>query len=391
MAFCSKCGAQLADGVKFCGTCGAKVEQTSQSSSQRKTTFDGEIHKCPNCGEILKAFETVCPSCGYEIRGTGASKVVTDFNEKLEQAKGESQKITVILTYPIPNTKEDIYELFLLAYSNLDTNLYVQKLDYEDISDAWYSLIKRCYEKAKLSFGNHIDFTYLEKKFAQLNAKLDKDINKLHKKEKLQKNKGLIIALSVLLLLAVVAVILVSVLNRPIEIGCTESELVGKSYSYVKSYLESKGFENIEAEIVYVYDSASVDSLVLDVKIDGKDGYTIEDRFDKETLITIIYQVKQKITIGKKATDFSVAEGFWGSGATIYMSYDEAVIYLESLGFTNFAEPTEYYQTGGDGLKNVPDGSVYKITINGIDDFESTYGFYSDALIEIVIFRNVSN
>ena len=309
MAFCKNCGEQLADGVKFCGNCGARVEDTAQGSSQRKSAFDGELHKCPNCGEILKAFESVCPACGYELRGTGASKSVKDLNDRLERAKTESQKISVILTYPIPNTKEDIYELFLLAYSNLDTNLYAQKLDYEDITDAWYSLIKRCYEKAKVSFGNHTEFVYIEKKYLQVNSMIEKDLNKLHKKQKLNKNKGFIVLVACVLVL-IVAITAISV------------------------------------------------------------------------------QDMQKITIGKSAADFGVADGFLGSGATIYMSYADARKYLEDLGFTNFAEPTEYNQKFGDGLANVPDGSVYKISIDGIDDFDSTDKFYSNALITIVIFRH---
>ncbi len=34
MAFCPKCGAEIADGTKFCTSCGAKIEETAQAQQQ---------------------------------------------------------------------------------------------------------------------------------------------------------------------------------------------------------------------------------------------------------------------------------------------------------------------------------------------------------------------
>lgn len=80
MAICSKCGSQLPDGAKFCLNCGAQSSGSPENSqsyqagnSKRETVFEGEIHKCPSCGEVLGAFVTTCPSCGYEIRGGKSS------------------------------------------------------------------------------------------------------------------------------------------------------------------------------------------------------------------------------------------------------------------------------------------------------------------------------
>ena len=52
MSFCSKFGKQLAEDAKFCSECGAKVVENN-NSTQRKVVYEGEIHKCPNCGEVL--------------------------------------------------------------------------------------------------------------------------------------------------------------------------------------------------------------------------------------------------------------------------------------------------------------------------------------------------
>ena len=77
MAYCINCGQELADGAKFCFECGAKVnEPTTSRVESRKTVYEGEIHRCPNCGEILDAYESVCNTCGYELRGTKARNSV---------------------------------------------------------------------------------------------------------------------------------------------------------------------------------------------------------------------------------------------------------------------------------------------------------------------------
>ena len=59
MAFCSNCGKELTPGAKFCADCGTPVAPTASSEPKRTTVFEGDIHKCPHCGETLKAFETV--------------------------------------------------------------------------------------------------------------------------------------------------------------------------------------------------------------------------------------------------------------------------------------------------------------------------------------------
>lgn len=58
MAFCISCGQELTEGAKYCANCGKAVN--NDSTNQRKTVYDGELHKCPNCGELLNAFGTVC-------------------------------------------------------------------------------------------------------------------------------------------------------------------------------------------------------------------------------------------------------------------------------------------------------------------------------------------
>lgn len=46
MAFCINCGQELAEGAKFCASCGNAVDASQNGAKeQRKTVYDGELHK----------------------------------------------------------------------------------------------------------------------------------------------------------------------------------------------------------------------------------------------------------------------------------------------------------------------------------------------------------
>lgn len=109
MAFCINCGKELVEGAKFCATCGKSVNH-SNSASERKTTYEGEVHKCPQCGEVLESFAVVCATCGYELRGVLTSDSVREFATKIDSAQTDAQRVNIIRSYPVPNTKEDICE-----------------------------------------------------------------------------------------------------------------------------------------------------------------------------------------------------------------------------------------------------------------------------------------
>ena len=156
MAYCVNCGQQHEDDVKFCPNCGTQAAKTGASSSQRQQEFTGKINKCPNCGETLNAFVASCPSCGYELREIQASKSRSEFNKKLENADTENKKIELIRTFPIPNTKEDIFEFIILASTNITGELR------KEIVDAWLAKLESCYQKAKLVFGDDSDFSKIQ-------------------------------------------------------------------------------------------------------------------------------------------------------------------------------------------------------------------------------------
>jgi len=150
--FCSNCGNKLIDNAKFCNACGTKV--VNESTEERKTTYDGEIHKCPNCGDTIDAYETVCEACGYELRGRKAVSVVHELAMKLENTDDTKKKEELIRNFYIPNTKEDIYEFFILATSNIK----VGSVD----SKAWFAKLEQAYQKAQLTLGHTKEFEYFQ-------------------------------------------------------------------------------------------------------------------------------------------------------------------------------------------------------------------------------------
>lgn len=217
--FCTSCGAQLVGKPKFCPECGnamhakdtgeasptilsQNTNQEVQESTGRTQQYAGVLNKCPNCGEIVDAFDAVCDACGYRIAGRQANSSVQRFHEELtaieksRKKKGfwdddgltitDKQIITLINTYPVPNNIEEITEFMFMATSNINVELSKQRSTFskifgvsqggtpeKEISDAWVSKMKQIYNKAKLSFSDDPVFGQIQQiyddKMTQLN------------------------------------------------------------------------------------------------------------------------------------------------------------------------------------------------------------------------------
>lgn len=178
--YCRKCGKQIPDNSRFCSFCGEDLSveakpKLEEHGQKRKVVFDGEIHKCPNCGEILDAFVTKCQTCGFEIRGTkGGTNRVEELANKLQKTNSISKKKELISNFYVPNTKEDIIEFFTLAVSQID--------DDNSCSEAWCSKLDQTLIKAKLSFGNTEEYRYLLKLYDGAKKNKKKEDAKKHRR-----------------------------------------------------------------------------------------------------------------------------------------------------------------------------------------------------------------
>lgn len=206
MSYCRNCGTQLIDGAKFCQKCGCSVTSENTGYTQRKQEFAGKLYKCPHCGEVLKSFELNCPACGYELRGARASSVVKEFALKLEViesrreyekprglfaaaeaqqrvSKTDEQKISLIKSFSVPNTKEDMLEFMILATSSMNmrtydsTNTNVSKSE-KEINAAWFSKVQQVYEKAKRSYSTDSVFTEIAALYDSCNDGIKKSKKK---------------------------------------------------------------------------------------------------------------------------------------------------------------------------------------------------------------------
>lgn len=156
MTYCPKCGTPLVNGAAFCSACGAAAVQ---KDARREEVYEGVVRRCPNCGEILNAFSATCPSCGFELRGVEASGRVNNLAIKLESIDNAEEKNNLIRNFYIPNTKEDIYEFFILATSNIEAG--------GESTDAWYAKLDQAYKKASLVFGEGEEFERLKELYSK--------------------------------------------------------------------------------------------------------------------------------------------------------------------------------------------------------------------------------
>ena len=85
--------------------------------------------------------------------------------------KDAEQRIELIKNFYIPNTKEDIFEFFILASSNVAVG--------GDDEEAWLTKLEQTYLKAKLTLGNGEEYLHINELYTKINKQLKR--NKLFK------------------------------------------------------------------------------------------------------------------------------------------------------------------------------------------------------------------
>lgn len=194
MAYCSNCGTKLADGDVFCGNCGKRIEtvaapcepafsQTPTEESEPPTKEKkpkSAITRCPACGEIVDKNAVICPSCGFGIRDVADGSIAL-LSQKLDLIESrrpqkrkkdengtisatDERKISLIRSWPIPNSKDDLIEFAAMASGNCiaSPKLGNDRIAAEDaLADAWRSKFDQAYAKAEHLFGDSDEFALL--------------------------------------------------------------------------------------------------------------------------------------------------------------------------------------------------------------------------------------
>lgn len=363
MAFCTECGNQVEDGAKFCGSCGTKMKpvssqvqpakpqqsKTKNKSTQRETVYEGEIHKCPNCGATLSAFVSKCSECGYELRGAASSNSVQEFSYSYANAKTNAQKVDLIRTFVIPNTREDILEFVILASSNIDSASYSKDVvvsggvSQQDVTEAWMAKFEQAKEKANLLLSGD---PYLEK------------INKLYNEKKRslegartvsagKKVFGIIFGNDfVKIMMPFILLAVFAGCFMPMLLGGGEKKLE-KQVKQIESYIDEGNYDAALTTAYAMSDSyssswsdtrASLISRILDLKGEGED-HTGKVKFPTESLV------------GKQVSD--------------------AISALESAGFKNVKKEKvkKDLLTGWMDTLLETRGEVDEITVNGSSNY----------------------
>lgn len=222
MAFCIYCGNEISDASGVCNACGRVVKKNNgESTKERQIIYDGDIHKCPNCGEILNSFVKTCTSCGYELRGNSGSKTLLKFEKEYKSVHSHKMKMELIRNLVIPNSREDILELAFMAAANVDMDAYsfdVNRIEkdnkLQELSNAWMAKLEQAYYKAGVTliddpYYDKIKNIYDDKKTELVNAQKKYEEYKIKhdKKKRFQKNQGFIMSIIIVIFCIIVFII----------------------------------------------------------------------------------------------------------------------------------------------------------------------------------------
>ena len=194
MAYCPNCGTKLVDGDVFCGNCGKRIDGAAapfepvfsrapaeeSEPPTKETKPKSAITRCPACGEIVDKNAVICPSCGFGIRDVADGSIAL-LSQKLDlieskrpqkRKKNENdtisatdeRKISLIRSWPIPNSKDDLIEFAAMASGNCiaPPKLGNDRIAAEDaLAEAWRSKFDQAYAKAEHLFGDSDEFALL--------------------------------------------------------------------------------------------------------------------------------------------------------------------------------------------------------------------------------------
>jgi hypothetical protein len=186
-----------------------KKQIKPMADHSEQATSAKSINKCPACNNPTKSFETKCPYCGVEYRNISASSNLNKFFEKLDEIESlkedrnveyskreigcltlikwsffwwlllpitiinrltsylspvrwttsDSRKEEFIMNFPVPNSREEIFEFINLSVSKIQHITVLMYLNSEvkymlKWNTIWKKKAIQIYNKAKISMND---------------------------------------------------------------------------------------------------------------------------------------------------------------------------------------------------------------------------------------------
>jgi hypothetical protein len=163
-----------------------EVKYEDVKSSSNSDSTEAKPLKCSNCNAFYESFATHCSYCGYEFTNLNANSSVKVLHQKLMEIESkrvidnnpfkalgsmmmknlsgshhdevDMQKMELIRSFPIPNTKEDLLEFFTLALPEATVKIrkflgitHQEDRTKEAIKKVWLTKCEQIIMKAKFA------------------------------------------------------------------------------------------------------------------------------------------------------------------------------------------------------------------------------------------------
>ena len=205
-------------------------------------------------------------------------------------------KAELISNFYIPNTREDIYEFFILAYSNITAGGHG--------AEAWNAKLEQAYLKAQFAFGNNQEFAKIQELYDA--------IKKLSTRKRNEKTRRILLRASVCLvpIVAFVALIigLIALISTPYDAAQKENI---EENARLEAIVEEV-YSAIEAED-YVMARAKAATLVFSVHNGYEKEYVEIWDLKRENLMKVIDEAENKNHVAipgvSMCVDFMIIRG----------------------------------------------------------------------------------